>query len=162
MLQSAHKRFVVDDEPIGAGATSQAGSRDADPARWFGHGLIARLLKIGSTFHSDAGLQARIPAGPELACFDAWRRGLRYLPDRIDEQSIVQDAGETTPDDPSIAPVRDFDRARAVNVFGIVDGPRGWAVALGVVDDPAIVLREGWRIARTEKFDAVWIYELAR
>jgi hypothetical protein len=161
-LQSAHERFVVDDEPIGAGATSKAGSRDADAARWFGHGVLARLLKIGSTFHSDAGLDARIPAGQELACFDAWRRGMQYLPADIDERMVVQDAGETTPEDPAVAPVSDFDRAGALNVFSVVDGGRGWAVAIGATGDPRLKLREGWRITRTETFDRVWIQHLAR
>jgi hypothetical protein len=161
-LQQAHRLFVVDDEPIGAGRRSQAGARDADAARWFGHGVLARVLRMGSTFHSDAGLHATIPEGNELACFEAWRRGMMYVPADAEDNGISQDAGETPPDNPEAGAVAGFDAAHAVHVFGLVDGSRGWILALGVSEDPRVTLTPGWRITHTDKHDRVWILQVSR
>lgn len=167
-LQTAYQRFVVDDEPIGAGDVAVQGSRDPEPVRWFGHGLLARMLAIGSTFHSDAGLQAAIPEGTERACFDAWRQGMLFFPPDLGERAIVRDAGDTTPDDPADAPVASFDRARAVGAFSVVDGSRGWAVAFGVSAGTQastgehVRIREPWRVTRTEPHGPVLILHLAR
>lgn len=151
-LQSAHRRFVVDDEPIGAAADSKPGTRDADPARWFGRGLLARVLRIGSTFHSDSGLHAKVPTGVELACFEAWRRGMLYFPAAIDERRSESGDG----------PVAAYERTHAADVLTIVDGDSAWAVALGVTEDPRIQLQPGWRATRTDKHDRVWIVHLER
>lgn len=161
-LQAAHNRFVVDDEPIGAGQVAKVGARDADPLRWFGHGLLARVLKIGSTFHSDAGLQATVPTGVELTCFEAWRRGMLYLPADLSEKATALDADETIPDNPAIAPVASFNRGAAVSVFTLADGTKGWIVAVGVSGDPAIKLRDGWRITSTERHQGVWVQTAER
>jgi hypothetical protein len=37
---------------------------------------MTRLAGLGATFHYEGGLQARIPSGRELQCFQAWSRGL--------------------------------------------------------------------------------------
>jgi hypothetical protein len=37
---------------------------------------MTRLAGLGATFHYEGGLQARIPSGRELECFQAWSQGL--------------------------------------------------------------------------------------
>lgn len=73
------KRFgkpVVSDEPIGAADTLVPGRRDNDPARFRAAGAAARAAGIGSTFHYDGGIQARMLTKIEMACLDAWLEGL--------------------------------------------------------------------------------------
>lgn len=73
---------VVSDEPIGAAAAYQEGSRDNLPSRFAAAAALTRLTGMGATFHYEGGLQARIPGGREAACFDAWRQGLDLI-DRL-------------------------------------------------------------------------------
>lgn len=63
---------VISDEPIGAAEASVAGRRASDPAIFREMARKSRQLGLGATFHYEGGLQARIPAGRELACFEAW------------------------------------------------------------------------------------------
>jgi len=63
---------VVSDEPIGAGAARIPGRRENDPEVFRQMARKARELGFGATFHYEGGLQARIPTGRELACFQAW------------------------------------------------------------------------------------------
>ena len=76
------KKPVVSDEPIGAGAEVQPGRRDDAPARFRAAALLTRLAGLGATFHYEAGLQARVPEGRELECFNAWNEAWTLLPAR--------------------------------------------------------------------------------
>ena len=69
------KRFdkpVISDEPIGAAAVRVPGRRESDPDVFRQMARKSRQLGLGATFHYEGGLQARIPAGRELECFEAW------------------------------------------------------------------------------------------
>jgi hypothetical protein len=67
------KKPLVSDEPIGAGSRFEPGRRDDVPARFRAAALLTRLVGLGATFHYEGGLQAAIPAGRELECFNvAW------------------------------------------------------------------------------------------
>jgi hypothetical protein len=76
LLRKAGKP-LVDDEPIGAGERFVAGRRDDNPERFRQHAAAATRLGAAVTFHYEGGLQARIPAGRELACFLAWKAGAK-------------------------------------------------------------------------------------
>jgi hypothetical protein len=66
------RKPVISDEPIGAADASVPGRRASDPAIFREMARRSRQLGLGATFHYEGGLQARIPAGRELACFEAW------------------------------------------------------------------------------------------
>ncbi len=69
------KRFrkpLISDEPIGAGEARIPGRRENNPAVFRQMAAKSRRLGLGATFHYEGGLQAQIPAGRELACFQAW------------------------------------------------------------------------------------------
>jgi hypothetical protein len=69
------KRFgkpVISDEPIGAAEARVPGRRENDPEFFRQMARKSKALGLGATFHYEGGLQARIPTGRELACFDAW------------------------------------------------------------------------------------------
>lgn len=67
---------VVSDEPIGAAETLEPGRRDNDPARFAAAARATRAAGLGATFHYTDGIQAIIPSGRQLACFEAWRTAL--------------------------------------------------------------------------------------
>jgi hypothetical protein len=75
-LLSKWQKPVISDEPIGAADQYVAGRRDNEPRRFAAAAALTRTAGLGATFHYEAGLQARIPSGGELECFQAWAAGL--------------------------------------------------------------------------------------
>jgi hypothetical protein len=75
-LPTKWQKPVVSDEPVGAAEGLTPGRRDNDPRRFAAAAAMTRLAGLGATFHYEGGLQARIPAGRELECFQAWAQGL--------------------------------------------------------------------------------------
>ena len=67
---------VINDEPIGAAAEYQPGRRDNSRERFGAAGALAAFIGMGSTFHYEGGLQARLPDTDETACLDAWQQGI--------------------------------------------------------------------------------------
>ncbi len=87
------KKPVVSDEPIGAGVKYEPGRRDDAPARFRASALLTRLAGLGATFHYEGGLQARIPEGRELECFNAWNEAWDLLPSDVESQGTFSVAG---------------------------------------------------------------------
>lgn len=83
-LVKAYGRPVVSDEPIGVAAQAAGGRRDNSPERLRAAALLTRMTGMHATFHYEGGLQARIPEGVELACFEAWREAWTLLPAGIE------------------------------------------------------------------------------
>jgi hypothetical protein len=73
------RKPVVSDEPIGAGHRFHPGRRDNEPRRFRAAATLTRLAGLHATFHYEGGLQATVPEGRELACFDAWLNGLELV-----------------------------------------------------------------------------------
>jgi hypothetical protein len=67
---------VVSDEPIGAAEQMEPGRRDNDPTRFEAAARATREAGLGATFHYSDGIQAVIPTGRQLLCFEAWRKAL--------------------------------------------------------------------------------------
>jgi hypothetical protein len=70
---------VISDEPVGAADAVTPGRRDNEPGRFAAAAVLTRIAGLGATFHYEGGLQARIPAGRELECFQAWSAGLNAV-----------------------------------------------------------------------------------
>jgi hypothetical protein len=147
---------VVDDEPIGAAERTIPGRRDSDPVCWLAKGLLARVLNLGATFHYEGGLQSRVPQGAELACFDAWRRGLESLPPDLEERAVARDAGT-----PGCA-VTSFDRRAALEVYVAQTPNKAFAVAVGVTGRPALRWQSGWSVTKTEDDGGVVLVTASR
>ena len=75
-LVTRWQKPVISDEPVGAADTLVPGRRDNQPARFAAAAALTRIAGLGATFHYEGGLQARVPAGKELECFEAWSKGL--------------------------------------------------------------------------------------
>jgi hypothetical protein len=74
-LPARMKMPVVSDEPIGAAEKMEPGRRDDEPARFEAAARATQKAGLGATFHYSGGIEAEIPTGRQLQCFEAWRRG---------------------------------------------------------------------------------------
>ena len=149
------RKPVVSDEPIGAGPKYEAGRRDDAPARFRAAALLTRLAGLGATFHYEGGLQARIPEGRELECFEAWNEAWTLLPGDVESQGTFAMAGAPG------AAVRDFDRKASLGVFERTAGNRGWVLSVGP-GDPALSLAPGWSASETKTFEGARLITVAR
>lgn len=93
-LVAHYGRPVVSDEPIGAAPEAVRGRRDDSPERFRAAALLTRMTGMHATFHYEGGLRAKVPTGPELRAFEAWREAWTLLPDGIERGAFrVVDAG---------------------------------------------------------------------
>lgn len=149
------KKPVVSDEPIGAGPKYEPGRRDDLPARFRAAALLTRLAGLGATFHYDSGLQAKVPEGRELDCFNAWNEAWTLLPADVESQgTFAASGGQGTV-------VQDFDRKAAFGVFERVAGNRGWVLAVGAAE-PGLKLAAGWSVAEPKAFEGARLIVIAR
>ena len=150
------KKPVISDEPIGAGRIDEPGRRDNDPSRFRAAGLLTRLAGLGATFHYEGGLQTSIPAGPELACFNAWSEAWTQLPADIEIGGEFRRSGDKD------AAVASFDTGAALAVFERQRGPDVWVLVLNVRGEPALKWAPGWRQREIRRFDRVWVISARR
>ena len=137
------KRPVISDEPIGAAAKYVRGRRDNDLARFRAAALLTRLAGMGATFHYEGGLQASIPTGEELACFNAWNEAWTLLPDDVEQLGQFQVIGS----------------GRSAEYRRLGDS-EGWVLLLPPARDPQPV--QGWKIGETKKLDGGTLIRLSR
>ena len=148
-------RPIVSDEPIGAGPTYEPGRRDDAPARFRAAAMLTRLAGLGATFHYEGGLQAKVPQGRELECFNAWNEAWTLLPAEVESQGAFAVSGAQS------TAVQDFDRKAALGVFERIAGSRGWVLAVGP-GDPALKLADGWKIEAMKAFEGARLFTVAR
>ena len=149
---------VVSDEPIGAGAVYEPGRRDDQPSRFRAAALLTRLAGMGATFHYGAGLQATIPEGRELECFNAWNEAWHLLPEGVEQDGAFAIAGTA---DVAGTIVQGFNRQSAFGVFERRTAGTGWILAVGP-GDPALVLAPGWKVRETKTFEGARLVSVAR
>ena len=112
------RKPLVSDEPIGAAEAHVPGRRDNEPGRFAAAAAFTRLAGLGATFHYESGLQARIPAGRELECFNAWNAALTAL-------GGVPEGGRFDSGSTGVAAI-----AGARAVFGRHDDRQAWIAAI--------------------------------
>jgi hypothetical protein len=142
-------KFVVDNEPIGAAEVSEPQRRDDAPAAFFGQGALSRILELGSTFHCDDCLYARVPGPVQQEAALAFIAGATLVP-----EGLVLDAP---------GPI---DTARASGggaAFAAANGDRGWLVLLGGADPAELHWPGGWRSdMRVADREGVSVWTIAR
>jgi hypothetical protein len=129
------QRPLINDEPIGAGERFDPGRRDDSPERFRTAALLTRMLGLGATFHYEGGLQAAIPSGRELECFEAWQEAWKLLPTDLTGM-IVEAPG----------PGRPATRV-ATKAVGAVVGMKGndaWVLAFGLSGPAKPQWAAGW------------------
>jgi hypothetical protein len=153
-LSRAVSKPVIDNEPIGAAERDARDRRDALPAAFFAQGALSRMLEVGSTFHCEDCLLARVPGPTQQRAADAFVEGSRIVPDET--VVIPVDLGA----DGSAVASADIDHAR---VFTAVAGTTAWVLVLGTEDDTPIRWNTGWRPAgRQEPVPGVELWTATR
>ncbi|HEU4926061.1 MAG TPA: hypothetical protein VFT24_03375 [Vicinamibacterales bacterium] len=127
---------VVSDEPVGAAEALIPGRRDNDPRRFAAAAAMTLLAGPGATFHYEGGLQARIPSGRELECFQAWSQGL-------DAMASMPAGGRFVAND-DLTSTAGVSGARAV--FGRLYDKEVWVILVDPAD-PRIEWKAPWREA---------------
>ena len=127
---------VVSDEPIGAAEQLVPGRRDNDPRRFAAAAALTRIAGLGATFHYEGGLQAHIPAGKELECFQAWSAALDAVAGLPAGGRFLVGA--------ELASIAGLGGARAV--FGRLYDKEAWVVLIDPAE-PRIEWKEPWREA---------------
>lgn len=141
--------YVVNDEPIGAAEIDQPGRRIADPDIHFTFGALARIFQVGTTFHCEDCLFARVPGPVQQTAAAATIAGTRIVPDTV--TLTYKNAGPAWPDSPVAAftVAGQFgDSHSAIRVYSGV-GSTTVTVALGVTGDPGIAWRGNWHPVET-------------
>lgn len=144
------KKPVVSDEPIGAGPKAEPGRRDDAPDRFRAAALLTRLTGAGATFHYQAGIDARVPDGRELACFNAWNDAWTMLPADVERRGAFAQGGAVA-------------RSTGPSIRGVyerIDSSSGWVLVLG--DGKDVALADGWRAAKTIAFGGGAVLEVER
>jgi hypothetical protein len=135
------KRFVIDNEPIGASEQEQPGGWDNLPDVFFAQGALSRVFEVGSNFHFEDGLLARVPGPIQQQCAEAFIAGTQIVDDSY--MLTFQDAGWP------YSPVRKAGAAAAyVGLTQVVpqpSGPSSVLVLVGIEGDPNVEWRPPWR-----------------
>jgi hypothetical protein len=145
------KKPVVSDEPVGGGPRFEPGRRDNVPARFRAAALATRLVGLGATFHYEGGLQARIPVGRELECFDSWNAAWSLLPADVERSGVFRRAGEPG------AAVSSFSRDRALAVFERQIGNVAWVLVVNPRAGFSTTWARGWNVEHVRRLDGAWI-----
>jgi hypothetical protein len=147
---------VVSDEPIGAGEKLEPGRRDDSPARFRAAAVVTRLVGLGATFHYEGGLQAIVPAGRQLECFNAWNDAWMVLPADVERSGTFQRAG-----DPGAAVV-EYRTDKALGVFERQRGNTTWVAVINPGDDFAMRWAPSWNPQQTRRLAGVWLINARR
>ena len=127
-LSAATGKFVVDNEPIGAAEAPDRGRRDSAPEAFFAQGVMSRLLDVGSTFHCEDCLPARVPGPVQRECAGAFIEGFRIVPEDVS---------------PTIVDAAAADGASG-GVFSATSGDRAWSLLLGESTAAGVRWPRGW------------------
>jgi hypothetical protein len=118
-------KYAWNDEP---------GRDDFRCDKQLGMALLARLSRIGDTFHFRNGLFARPPEGAEASGFACRARGWRLVPE--DWSGVSADVGS------QLGPVKSF--AGAVRIHSSISGSTAYTLVLGAESTLKIEWHENW------------------
>ena len=145
-------RPVVSDEPIGAGERVDPGRRLVDPAVFFAMGLLGRMAGVGSTFHCEDCLQARVPGPTQTACARAFVEGSLAVPDAEGASLVAAGSGGGP------LSVEQVPGAAGVYVASISGGRWHLVLALGLRPGAAIPWRQRWSATVVAERPGVRVY----
>ncbi len=136
-VSAATGKPVINDEPIGAAEEDIAGRRMSDPQVFFTFGALGRLVGVGSTFHFEDGLHARLPGPRQQSCAGAFIQGTHIMPEEA--TPTFKNAGWAD------SPVKSADFTKVVRAYSAIGGTAGWTVLVGLSGDPHVEWQNGWR-----------------
>lgn len=147
---------VVSDEPIGAGTKYEAGRRDDSPQRFRAAAILTRLTGLGATFHYEDGLQAMVPSGRQLDCFNAWNEAWTLLPADVERSGMFRRAGDSN------AAIAEFRTDKALAVFERQRGNTVWVAVMKPSEDFGMRWAAGWAPGQARRLAGVWLVNARR
>ena len=175
------QRFVIDNEPLGADEVEQPQKRDNLPEAFFAQGALSRVFEVGSNFHFEDGLRAKVPRPVQQQCAEAFIAGTRIVNDAY--MLTFQDAGwpyapvqrVRFAKDPSVSGAASHPKtvptpdavvaayAGLTQVFPSNSAPSSVLLLIGVEGDPVIEWRQPWqKTGVVAEFPHVRIWSIAR
>ena len=118
--------------------------------------IVTRLAGLGATFHYEGGLQAAIPNGKQLECFNAWNEAWSLLPADIERSGTFRRAGEAG------AAVIAYNTDHALAVFERQRGNLAWAAVINPTEGFAMRWATGWNPQQTRRLGGVWLVSARR
>lgn len=142
-LSENTKKFVMDNEPIGAADASDPGKRERDPAVFFTLGALDRLFEVGSVFHSDNGLHCLPLSEHVRACAEAHLAGHRAID--TEDRLAFMNAGWAG------SPVVKGNFDQLIRAYSGVAGNAGYTVVVGHTDAGlgTVEFGNGWQNGET-------------
>ncbi len=140
-ISEATKKPAMSGEPIGSAEVDRGGARMHNPPFYFAMGMLCRGFEIGCVFHSEDGLHGRILGPNQKEDAEAFIAGWKSIP--TTNRLVFMNARWAG------SPVVEANFDKVVRTYSFLDGPRGWIALVGLTGDPALQLREGWRIVGT-------------
>jgi hypothetical protein len=162
-LSATTNRFVIDNEPLGADEVEQFPRRDNLPDTFLAQGTLSRVLEVGSNFHFEDGLRAKVPRPVQQRCAEAFVAGTRIVDDSYmltfqnaggpyspvkqlrfaDGQAVPATPGrEQTGVRPDVVVAA---YAGLTQVFPSNSAPASVLLLIGVAGEPIIEWRPPWR-----------------
>jgi hypothetical protein len=140
-LSAKHHIPVVNDEAIGFGEVHEPGRRLTNPSIAYAFGVLSRIFDVGTTFHCQDCLYARVPGPVQQDAARAFIQGIRDIPtgDRLN----FRNAGWAD------SPVEGADFNNVIRAYSGVIGNTSYTVLLGVYGSPNVRWRGGWLARRT-------------
>jgi hypothetical protein len=148
-LRAKLKAPLVNDEPIGAAEAAVDGRRDASPERFRAAALVATMAGVGSTFHYDGGIHAKIPEGRQAMCFAAWISAWTLLPS---------------------GPLTDFRELAATDPLTVKGAAHAWVaragadtivLAIGLPASAPVSAATGWTITSARRWTGSGLWRLS-
>jgi hypothetical protein len=132
-LSGSVNKYVHDNEPR---------RTDMNPIKHFAAGVLAKMFRMGTTFHYSGGLISSLPTDIERMCLEEKVRGFRLIPDEW--RGLYYTPGSKE------CPFDSF--AGAIRCYSVMtpDGKSGWVLALGTTT-LLIEWREGVMTERLER-----------
>lgn len=155
-LSRRTRKFVVDNEPIGAGETSQPSRRDNEPGAFFAQGMLARMFDVGTTFHCEDCLLAGVPGPVQQRCAEAFIAGAT-LPSAATTLTAVAMGAPG-------APAAQLGKlATQARTFMAVGPSEGIVLVLGSSEPPRPSWRQGWQpTAQVSRWAAVRAWRVVK
>jgi hypothetical protein len=131
---------VMDNERIGADENARRGSRENNPAIFFGYGVMDRLFNVGQVHHSQHGLMGELPGSVQQACAEAAVRGYNIV--RTRTPLTYKNTGWAD------SPVASANFNNVVRVYCGLDpsGSEHIMALVGLKGDPELRMQGGWQV----------------
>ncbi len=149
-------KFVVDSEPIGAAELPEPSTRDNEPGAFFAQGLLARIFGVGTTFHCEDCLLARVPGPVQQRCAEALIAGATLASPEASLTPVPVGA-------PGAPVARLEPLGPQARTFAAVAPPEGVVLVLGASEPPQPSWQPDWApTVHVSRWDGLYAWHVAK